>query len=188
VERYVGYILQHQTESGWLGPDDGGGGEGNTYWTGWNTAIALLQVSLLGDAKSLLCDAKRLVGDGKSLLCDAKRSLGDAKRLLGDGKSLLGDAKRLLGDAKRLLGDAKSSLGDAISLLQYAEARGAAGDTSTAAACNLAVLRYVKESYTRMLVTPLASWSQSRWQVSCQTSWHHCTHGVVNQPSCRVLT
>jgi hypothetical protein len=167
VERYVGYILQHQTESGWLGPDDGGGGEGNTYWTGWNTAIALLQVSLLGDAKSLLCDAKRLVGDGKSLLCDAKR---------------------LLGDAKRLLGDAKSSLGDAISLLQYAEARGAAGDTSTAAACNLAVLRYVKESYTRMLVTPLASWSQSRWQVSCQTSWHHCTHGVVNQPSCRVLT
>jgi hypothetical protein len=153
VERYVGYILQHQTESGWLGPDDGGGGEGNTYWTGWNTAIALLQVSLLGDAKSLLCDAKRLVGDGKSLL-----------------------------------GDAKSSLGDAISLLQYAEARGAAGDTSTAAACNLAVLRYVKESYTRMLVTPLASWSQSRWQVSCQTSWHHCTHGVVNQPSCRVLT
>jgi hypothetical protein len=125
VERYVGYILQHQTESGWLGPDDGGGGEGNTYWTGWNTAIALLQVSLLGDA---------------------------------------------------------------ISLLQYAEARGAAGDTSTAAACNLAVLRYVKESYTRMLVTPLASWSQSRWQVSCQTSWHHCTHGVVNQPSCRVLT
>ena len=167
MERYVGYILQHQTESGWLGPDDGGGGEGNTYWTGWNTAIALLQVSLLGDAKSLLCDAKRLVGDGKSLLCDAKR---------------------LLGDAKRLLGDAKSSLGDAISLLQYAEARGAAGDTSTAAACNLAVLRYVKESYTRMLVTPLASWSQSRWQVSCQTSWHHCTHGVVNQPSCRVLT
>jgi hypothetical protein len=167
VERYVGYILQHQTESGWLGPDDGGGGEGNTYWTGWNTAIALLQVSLLGDAKSLLCDAKRLVGDGKSLLCDAKR---------------------LLGDAKSSLSDAKSSLGDAISLLQYAEARGAAGDTSTAAACNLAVLRYVKESYTRMLVTPLASWSQSRWQVSCQTSWHHCTHGVVNQPSCRVLT
>jgi hypothetical protein len=35
----VSYILDHQTESGWLGPDDGQGGVGNTYWTGWYVVV-----------------------------------------------------------------------------------------------------------------------------------------------------
>eukprot|EP00976_Prorocentrum_cordatum_P098030 1191231-Prorocentrum_minimum.AAC.1 len=43
VARWVEYILAHQSDRGWLGPDDGYGGPGNVYWTGWNTAIALLQ-------------------------------------------------------------------------------------------------------------------------------------------------
>jgi hypothetical protein len=42
VNKWVYYILDHQTAEGWLGPDDGFGGKGNTYWTGWNTAAALL--------------------------------------------------------------------------------------------------------------------------------------------------
>ena len=37
------YILEKQLPNGWLGPDDGFGGVGNTYWTGWNTAASLLQ-------------------------------------------------------------------------------------------------------------------------------------------------
>ena len=43
VNYWVNYILDHQLPSGWLGPDDGFGGQGNTYWNGWNTAAALLQ-------------------------------------------------------------------------------------------------------------------------------------------------
>ena len=43
VNQWIYYILEHQTAEGWLGPDDGFGGKGNTYWTGWNTAAALLQ-------------------------------------------------------------------------------------------------------------------------------------------------
>lgn len=43
VNYWVAYILDHQLPSGWLGPDDGFGGAGNTYWNGWNTAAALLQ-------------------------------------------------------------------------------------------------------------------------------------------------
>jgi len=43
VNHWVSYILEHQLPNGWLGPDDGFGGAGNTYWTGWNTAAALLQ-------------------------------------------------------------------------------------------------------------------------------------------------
>ena len=36
-------MQEHQNASGWLGPDDGFGGKGNTYWNGWNIAAALLQ-------------------------------------------------------------------------------------------------------------------------------------------------
>jgi len=43
ADRWVYYILDHQTVDGWLGPDDGFGGPGNTYWTGWNVAASLLQ-------------------------------------------------------------------------------------------------------------------------------------------------
>ena len=43
MSHWINYILDHQLPSGWLGPDDGFGGKGNTYWTGWNTAAALLQ-------------------------------------------------------------------------------------------------------------------------------------------------
>jgi hypothetical protein len=43
VNRWVYYILDHQNATGWLGPDDGFGGKGNDYWTGWNIAAALLQ-------------------------------------------------------------------------------------------------------------------------------------------------
>jgi len=43
VNSWVYYILDHQNSSGWLGPDDGFGGQGNTYWNGWNIAAALLQ-------------------------------------------------------------------------------------------------------------------------------------------------
>ena len=39
----INYILDHQLPSGWLGPDDGFGGKGNDYWSGWNTAASLLQ-------------------------------------------------------------------------------------------------------------------------------------------------
>lgn len=35
VNKWIYYILEHQTKDGWLGPDDGFGGPGNTYWTGW---------------------------------------------------------------------------------------------------------------------------------------------------------
>ena len=89
VNRWVSYILTSQTTKGWLGPDDGFGGKGNTYWTGWNVAA---------------------------------------------------------------------------SLLQYADARAAAGDASMAAACNKAVLRYVAEVHRRMLKEHMSSWSQNRWQ------------------------
>jgi hypothetical protein len=43
VEHWVAFILANQSASGWLGPDDGFGGQGNTYWNGWNIAAALLQ-------------------------------------------------------------------------------------------------------------------------------------------------
>ena len=43
VNAWIYYVLDHQTAEGWLGPDDGFGGKGNTYWTGWNVAAALLQ-------------------------------------------------------------------------------------------------------------------------------------------------
>lgn len=43
VQKWIYYILDHQLPSGWLGPDDGYGGKGNTYWNGWNIAAALLQ-------------------------------------------------------------------------------------------------------------------------------------------------
>ena len=43
VNHWISYILDHQLPSGWLGPDDGFGGKGNDYWTGWNTAASLLQ-------------------------------------------------------------------------------------------------------------------------------------------------
>ena len=43
VERWVSYILSHQLKNGWLGPDDGFGGKGNTYWSGWNVMASLLQ-------------------------------------------------------------------------------------------------------------------------------------------------
>ena len=43
VNKWIYYILDHQTSEGWLGPDDGFGGKGNDYWTGWNVAAALLQ-------------------------------------------------------------------------------------------------------------------------------------------------
>lgn len=43
VNSWINYILDHQLPSGWLGPDDGFGGKGNDYWSGWNTAASLLQ-------------------------------------------------------------------------------------------------------------------------------------------------
>ena len=43
VNRWVTKILDAQLPSGWLGPDDGFGGKGNTYWNGWNVAASLLQ-------------------------------------------------------------------------------------------------------------------------------------------------
>lgn len=43
VNHWIMYILDHQLKNGWLGPDDGFGGPGNTYWNGWNTAASLLQ-------------------------------------------------------------------------------------------------------------------------------------------------
>eukprot|EP00662_Eupelagonemidae_sp_cell21_P043791 gene43791-59714_t len=43
VQRWVYWILDHQLPSGWLGPDDGFGGKGNDYWSGWNVAASLLQ-------------------------------------------------------------------------------------------------------------------------------------------------
>jgi len=46
----VTYILDHQTAEGWLGPDDGFGGVGNAYWSGWNAAAALLQYGEGSDA------------------------------------------------------------------------------------------------------------------------------------------
>lgn len=64
----------------------------------------------------------------------------------------------------------------ATSLLQYAEARGAAGDVAMASRCNRAVLRYVTESYRRMLASPMASWSQSRWQ-----DWAYIVHALMDQ-------
>eukprot|EP00966_Prymnesium_polylepis_P196757 4559219-Prymnesium_polylepis.1 len=36
VNRWILKILAAQLPSGWLGPDDGFGGKGNTYWNGWN--------------------------------------------------------------------------------------------------------------------------------------------------------
>eukprot|EP00039_Didymoeca_costata_P021703 m.2809 g.2809 ORF g.2809 m.2809 type:complete len:948 (-) comp2595_c0_seq1:128-2971(-) len=42
VNTWISYILDHQLASGWLGPDDGFGGAGNTYWNGWNVAASLL--------------------------------------------------------------------------------------------------------------------------------------------------
>jgi hypothetical protein len=51
VNRWVYYILDHQNKTtGWLGPDDGFGGAGNTYWNGWNIAAALLQYA---DARAI---------------------------------------------------------------------------------------------------------------------------------------
>ena len=44
TKKWVDYILDHQNATtGWLGPDDGFGGKGNTYWNGWNICAALLQ-------------------------------------------------------------------------------------------------------------------------------------------------
>lgn len=43
--------MDHQNATGWLGPDDGFGGRGNTYWTGWNVAASLLQYA---DAKGIV--------------------------------------------------------------------------------------------------------------------------------------
>jgi len=43
VQQWIYYIIEHQTADGWLGPDDGFGGKGNTYWTAWNTVASLLQ-------------------------------------------------------------------------------------------------------------------------------------------------
>lgn len=50
VLQWVTYILDHQTAEGWLGPDDGFGGVGNAYWSGWNAAAALLQYGEGSDA------------------------------------------------------------------------------------------------------------------------------------------
>jgi len=43
VDYFINYILNHQLPSGWLGPDDGFGGKGNTYWTAWDVCLALMQ-------------------------------------------------------------------------------------------------------------------------------------------------
>ena len=43
VNRWVTTILDAQLPSGWLGPDDGFGGKGNTYWSAWNIVHSLLQ-------------------------------------------------------------------------------------------------------------------------------------------------
>merc|ERR1719272_1005118 len=43
VNRWISLIVGAQLPSGWLGPDDGFGGEGNDYWNGWNVAASLLQ-------------------------------------------------------------------------------------------------------------------------------------------------
>ena len=43
ANKWVEYILANQQADGWLGPDDGFGGKGNTYWSGWNIAASLLQ-------------------------------------------------------------------------------------------------------------------------------------------------
>ena len=44
VDRWIQYILDHQNATtGWLGPDDGFGGAGNTYWNAWNVVASLLQ-------------------------------------------------------------------------------------------------------------------------------------------------
>lgn len=46
VNHWISYILDHQNATtGWLGPDDGFGGPGNTYWSGWNVAASLLQMA-----------------------------------------------------------------------------------------------------------------------------------------------
>ncbi|KAJ9470544.1 hypothetical protein DIPPA_18533 [Diplonema papillatum] len=86
VEKYVWYVVDHQLPNGWLGPDDGFGGAGNDYWSGWNMAV---------------------------------------------------------------------------SLLQYADAH---SGTAVAEACQTSVFRYLNVTYSRMLTTPLQSWSQVRYQ------------------------
>ena len=43
VEKYVKYILDHQMESGWLGPGDNPS-DGNRYWSRYNVMNILRQV------------------------------------------------------------------------------------------------------------------------------------------------
>ena len=42
VNKYVDYILSHQAEDGWLGPDDAK--DGNMYWSKFPMLLALRQV------------------------------------------------------------------------------------------------------------------------------------------------
>jgi hypothetical protein len=64
----------------------------------------------------------------------------------------------------------------AAALLQYADARAAAGNPGMAARCNKAVLDYVLEVHRRMLAVPSASWSQNRWQ-----DWAYIIHWLLEQ-------
>ena len=43
VQQYVTYILDHQSDNGWLGPDDSK--DGNAYWSKYPMLFALRQVS-----------------------------------------------------------------------------------------------------------------------------------------------
>ena len=44
MEHWISYILANQNKTtGWLGPDDGFGGKGNTYWSAWNILHSLIQ-------------------------------------------------------------------------------------------------------------------------------------------------
>lgn len=40
MEKYVNYIISHQLESGWLGPDDDK--DGNMYWGRSDIVLALI--------------------------------------------------------------------------------------------------------------------------------------------------
>lgn len=46
ARKYVDYILSHQTEDGWLGPDDAR--DGNQYWSKYLVMFILRQVRSLG--------------------------------------------------------------------------------------------------------------------------------------------
>ena len=66
TRKWVEYILDHQNvTTGWLGPDDGFGGPGNSYWSGFNVAASLLQQA---EASAISGDAALAARCYKSVL------------------------------------------------------------------------------------------------------------------------